>query len=93
MKSTPTTNKPADGTQSASRITVINDGQVKYPVLTAEMKSWIAANGEITSANYDAFCSAVDCIGEKEAGTPGSAAMIQLCDKLVDAGAEAITLN
>lgn len=78
---------------NAANITVINDGQVKYPVLTAEMKNWIAENGEITSANYDAFCGAVDCIGEKEAGTPGNAAMIQLCDELVNAGAESVRLN
>lgn len=74
---------------NAANITVINDGQLKYPVLTAELKNWIAENGEITSANYDAFCGAVDCIG----GTPGNAAMIHLCDELVDAGAESVRLN
>ncbi len=79
--------------ENAANITVINDGQVQYPVLTAEMKNWIAVNGEITSANYDAFCRSVDCIGEKEAGTPGNAAMIRLCDELVNAGAESVRLN
>lgn len=77
----------------AANITVINDGQVKYPVLTDDLKNWIDANGEITIANYDAFCDAVDCIGEKEAGTPGSSAMIQLCDALMDAGAESVRLS
>jgi len=80
-------------TVNAANITVINDGQVKYPVLTTEMKNWISANGEITTPNYEKFCSDVACIGEKEAGTPGSEDMIQLCDELVKAGAESVTLG
>ena len=71
---------------AAAQITVINDGQVCYPVDTEEMQSWVSENGPITSANYDQFCDDVEYIGCKIA-TPGNAAMIELCDELLEAGA------
>ena len=73
---------------NAKDVTVINDGQFRYPVLTTEMRAWVAANGPITAANYDAFCGAVDCLGEREIGTPGNAAMIDFCATLIEAGAD-----
>lgn len=78
---------------AALTITVINDGQFRYPVWTEEMKKWITANGEITASNYDQFCSDVDCLGEAEVGTPGSTEMIALCEELTDAGSDYQTLG
>jgi len=72
---------------TASMITVINDGQVRYPVLTSELTDWLAANGPITTANYEKFCGAVDYIGSK-LGTPGNSEIIDLCEALVEAGAD-----
>lgn len=77
---------------NASNITVINDGQFRYPVLTSDLKAWTGVNGEITTANYETFCDAVECIGEK-IGTPGSSKMVELCEQLVEAGADFVTLG
>lgn len=70
----------------SANITVINDGQVQYPVLTAELDSWIATNGEITVANYEQFCDQVDYLGA-QISTPGNAEMIELCADLIEMGA------
>jgi hypothetical protein len=78
---------------NSSEITIINDGQVKYPVSTKAMTAWVAANGPITSANYDQFCHEVECLGEKDHGTPGNRRMIEYCDKLREEGADYITLG
>lgn len=78
--------------ENAKNLTVINDGAVQYPVITAEMTAWVAANGEITADNYEAFCAAVECVGERESGTVGSGAMIDLCNDLVAAGADSVRL-
>ena len=72
----------------ADSITVINDGQTRYPVETVELKEWIAANGNIYQ-NYQSFCDEVEHLGA-EIGTPGSAAMNDLCDELIAAGADSI---
>ena len=78
--------------KNAAAITVINDGQFRYPVMTESLKSWVDSHGAITSANYDQFCSDVECVGEIEAGTPGNTGMIELCRELIDAGSEGKTL-
>lgn len=70
----------------ATNITVINDGQVQYPVLTSELESWVAANGEITAANYEQFCDEVDYLGA-QISTPGNAGMVELCAELIELGA------
>ena len=77
---------------NATNITVIDDGQVSYPVLTADLRAFIASNGEIDNGNYEAFCNGVPYLGEKEAGSPGNKGMIDLCAALVDAGSDSITL-
>jgi hypothetical protein len=77
---------------NAQQITVINDGQVRYPVITGQMSAWVASHGPITSANYEDFCADVECIGEQVAGTVGSAGMIDLCADLVASGAATLTL-
>ena len=71
----------------ATEITVINDGQVQYPVETVDMRQWIEKNGPITNENYDQFCSEVDYVGA-EVGTPGNGPMIDLCEALITAGAD-----
>ena len=70
----------------ANDITIINDGQVQYPVLTSDLAEWTEKNGAITSANYEKFCDEVENLGEPTALT-GDAKMIELCDSLVEAGA------
>lgn len=72
--------------QKAAEITVINDGQFKYPVLTSDLSAWRDANGAITAGNYEKFCDEVDFLAS-ELGTPGNAEIIDLCDALVAAGA------
>lgn len=79
-------------TAQATALTVINDGQVQYPVRTADLAAWVAAKGPITAANYEQFCSEVDCIGEK-LGTPGSVAIVSLCESLIEAGADSERLG
>lgn len=69
-------------------ITVINDGQVMYPVLSSELDGWTRKHGSITSENYDEFCAAVDCIGEKCVGTPGNESMVDLCASLIADGCD-----
>lgn len=76
-----------------TEITIINDGQFRYPVSTDAMSAWIAANGEIKTANYDKFCADVECIGEREHGTPGNPRMLAYCDSLIAAGADYVTLS
>lgn len=76
----------AEAFAKAGQITVINDGQVKYPVETEEMNDWEKENGEITSANYQEFCDAVEIVAQP--GLVGSSEMIEFCDCLVEAGAE-----
>jgi hypothetical protein len=71
----------------ADQITVINDGQVRFPIETSNLNNWIAANGPITTANYERFCHEVEYIGA-EIGTPGNASMVNLCDALIEAGAD-----
>jgi len=72
---------------NATAVTVINDGQMRYPVLTAQMRDWLAKHGPITPANYDRFCDDVECLCEATVGTPGSAKMIEFCAELIEAGA------
>lgn len=76
---------------NASSITVCDDGQFRYPVLTAEMEAWVAAHGEITASNYQQFCDAVDMLAQ-HVGSPGTPAMIDLCAALLDAGANFASL-
>lgn len=72
---------------NAANLTVIDDGQFRYPVWTVRLRDWITANSTITETNYEAFCADVPCLGEHSIGTPSSAAMIDLCQSLLDAGA------
>lgn len=76
---------------NATNITVIDDGQVSYPVLTSELRAFIDSNGEIDNGNYEAFCQTVDYLGQ-QAGSPGNSGMIELCSTLVAAGADSISL-
>lgn len=77
---------------AAATITVVSDGDVRYPVLTDAMVAWVEKHGEITASNYDQFCFDVECIGEKIAGTPGTKQMTDLCEALVEAGAGSMRL-
>lgn len=77
----------------AKNVTVIDDGQFRYPVRTEAMRAWAAKQGKITASNYDAFCSEVECLGEREVGTPGNKGMIDFCAALIDAGADLETLG
>ena len=72
----------------ADSITVINDGQTRYPVETVELDEWVATHGDI-STDYQSFCDSVEYLGA-EIGTPGSEAMNDLCDELIAAGADSI---
>lgn len=66
--------------------TIIDDGQMRYPVLTSELEAWETENGKITTENYEQFCDEVD---HTMPGTlPGSGEMVRECAKLVEAGAE-----
>ena len=49
---------------SMNDTTIINDGESRYPVLTADLFDWISSNGELTSDNYAKFCDEVDDIRE-----------------------------
>ena len=70
----------------ACELTVLDDGEVRYPVVTLELVAWRDANGPITASNYERFCSDVDYMG-RELGTPGNAAIIELCSDLIESGA------
>ena len=74
--------------ENSDIITVVNDGQVRYPVLTSSLEDWTRKHGPITIENYEQFCSDVECLGEKKVGTPGSEAMTELCSSLMDDGAD-----
>lgn len=78
---------------AAETITVVNDGQLRYPVTTENLMNWTRENGHINSKNYDQFCSDVECIGEREVGTPGNRGMIDLCEQLINAGASTESLG
>lgn len=81
------------GVSGPSCVTIIDDGQVRYPVSNGDLAAWQNEHGKIAAAIYEKFCADVDCIGEEVAGTPGSAGMIELCDALVDAGATTLRLG
>ena len=72
---------------AASTISVINDGQARYPVLTSELTDWLAANRPITIVNYEKFCDEVEFIGA-HLGAPSTWEIIDLCEALVEAGAD-----
>ena len=74
--------------ENSDIVTVVDDGQVRYPVLTSTLEDWVRRNGPITAENYDQFCSDVECLGEQKVGTPGSDAMCELCAALIDGGAD-----
>lgn len=76
------------GLQSAAEVTVIDDGQVRYPVRASDLNAWLAEHGPVTATNYEQFCDEVEAIGQKDVGTVGSAEMIALCAELIEAGAE-----
>ena len=87
--------KPKDKMKTATEIlensdivTVVNDGQMRYPVLTSTLEDWTRRNGPITTANYEKFCAEVECLGEKKVGTPGSEAMTELCAALMEDGCD-----
>jgi uncharacterized protein YbcC (UPF0753/DUF2309 family) len=74
--------------ENSDIVTVVNDGQVRYPVLTSSLEEWTRKNGPITTANYEQFCAEVECLGERQVGTPGSDAMTDLCAELIADGAD-----
>ena len=74
--------------ENSDIVTVVNDGQMRYPVLTSTLGDWTRRNGPITASNYEKFCSEVECLGEKKVGTPGSEAMTELCDALMEDGCD-----
>ena len=93
MRRPPTTNptepmSKQDLIDIADSLTIVDDGQCRVPVETAELNDWVAANGDI-STDYCGFCAAVEYLGA-EIGTPGSEAMNDLCDQLIEAGADSI---
>jgi hypothetical protein len=65
--------------------TIIDDGQFRYPVATADLTAFEAAHGKIGPANYEKFCDEVDHLMPK--ALPGSAEMIDECTALAEAGA------
>lgn len=82
-----TTNEIID---NAYRITVINDGSVRYPVTTDDLRCWEQANGPLTDADdqkYMDFCGDVSVVGD-DIATPGNEAMDRLCTDLLEAGAD-----
>lgn len=76
-----------NATSHTEDITIINDGQVKYPVYTQEMMNWEKENGEITASNYQDFCDSVEIAGIADGAMVGTREMIDLCNALVGAGA------
>ena len=74
--------------ENSDIVTVVNDGQMRYPVLTSTMEEWTRRNGPITTANYEKFCAEVECLGENKVGTPGSEAMTELCASLMEDGCD-----
>jgi len=70
--------------ENSDIVTVVNDGQMRYPVLTSSLEDWVRKNGAITAENYEKFCAEVECLGENQVGTPGSDRMTQLCAALMD---------
>lgn len=73
---------------NAANLTVIDDGQCRYPVLSSILEEWTRKNGAITTANYEQFCAEVPCLGEREVGTPGSERMTELCAALIEDGSD-----
>ncbi len=71
----------------APQLTVMDDGEVRYPVVTSKLDAWETANGPISHRNYDQFCANVECLGEAIVGTPGGHDMIVLCGELLVNGA------
>ena len=69
-------------------VTVINDGQVRYPVLSSSLEEWVRKHGAITAENYEQFCLDVECLGERKVGTPGGERMTALCADLVADGSD-----
>ena len=65
--------------------TIIDDGQFRYPVATAELIAFEEENGKITPLNYEKFCDSVDHL--MPGVLPGSAEMIVECAALSEAGA------
>lgn len=68
-------------------VTVVNDGQVRFPVLTSLLEEWQRKHGRITVDNYEAFCADVPPLGER-VGIPGSPEMVHLCAALMGDGAD-----
>lgn len=74
--------------ENSDIVTVVNDGQMRYPVLTSSLEEWTRKNGAITADNYEQFCADVECLGEKLVGAPGSESMTELCAALMGDGCD-----
>lgn len=67
------------------QVTVIDDGQFRYPVNRQKLIQWEEKNEKITPATYEQFCSDVEM--SLPDVLPGSAEMISVCDALLESGA------
>ena len=65
--------------------TIIDDGQFRYPVATADLIAFEGMHGGIDRGNYDKFCDVVEHL--MPGVLPGSAEMIAECTALAEAGA------
>lgn len=70
--------------QDFSETTIIDDGQMMYPVDTGDLKNWEEEHGKINASNYQEFCEDVECsINDVR---PGSSEMIEICQALAENG-------
>lgn len=71
-------------TTNFASVTVLNDGQFRYPVDTDRLFAWETENGPITAQNYEQFCDDVPC--NLPGVIPGSQEMIDVCEALRETG-------
>lgn len=68
----------------ASEITIIDDGQFRFPVLTVELGAWTEKHGQPTPANYEQFCDDVPRVDPDI--YVGSDELVEICRTLEEAG-------
>lgn len=66
-------------------LTIIDDGQFRYPVLTTELNQWETENGKIKPTNYELFCNSVEI--HKKDVMVGTRKMIDYCAEALEEGA------
>lgn len=73
----------------AAELTIIDDAEFMFPVLTADLAAFEARNGKLTAANYEDFCAAVK---PAAAHRVGSREMIDACEAAMADGASRRTV-